>query len=41
MPQQLTYGGFLGTLVGLIACAWVVGFAWAWLYNRLAAQQAP
>jgi len=41
MPQQLTYGGFLGTLVGLIACAWVVGFAWAWLFNRLAAQRAP
>ena len=37
LPQQLTYAGFLGTLVALVVCAWVAGFAWAWLYDRLAA----
>ncbi len=37
LPQQLTYAGFLGTLVVLAVLAWVCAFAWAWLYNRLAA----
>ncbi len=36
IPRDLTYAGFLGTLVVLIVSAWVFGFAWAWLYNRLA-----
>ncbi len=36
IPRELTYAGFLGTLLVLIASAWVFGFAWAWLYNRLA-----
>jgi len=38
LPRQLTYGGFVGTLIVLIVTAWVFGFAWAWLYNRFAAQ---
>ena len=37
LPQQLSYGGFLGTFVVLIVFAWLAAFAWAWLYNRLAA----
>jgi len=37
LPPSLTYGGFLGTLLMLIAGSWVAAFAWAWLYNRLAA----
>jgi len=37
LPQQLTYAGFVGTFVVLIVFAWVIAFAWAWLYNRLAA----
>lgn len=36
LPGELTYGGFVGTFVVLIISAWLVGFAWAWLYNRLA-----
>ena len=36
LPGELTYGGFVGTFIGLILSAWLVGFAWAWLYNRLA-----
>ena len=38
LPRQLTYGGFVGTLIVLIVTAWVFGFAWVWLYNRFAAQ---
>ena len=36
LPGELTYVGFVGTGFVLIVCAWVFGFAWAWLYNRLA-----
>jgi hypothetical protein len=36
LPRELTYGGFVGTFVALVIGAWLVGFAWAWLYNRLA-----
>jgi hypothetical protein len=36
LPGELTYVGFVGTFIGLILGAWLVGFAWAWLYNRLA-----
>ena len=35
LPQQLTYGAFVGTLLVLIVTAWVFAFAWAWLYNRM------
>ena len=36
LPRELTYSGFVGTFIVLIISAWVFGFAWAWLYNRLA-----
>ncbi len=36
LPRQLTYGGFLGTLIVLIISAWGFAFVWARLYNRLA-----
>lgn len=36
LPRQLTYGGFVGTLIVLIISAWGFAFVWAWLYNRLA-----
>ncbi len=36
LPRELTYAGFLGTLLVLIISSWIFGFAWAWLYNRLA-----
>jgi uncharacterized protein DUF5676 len=36
LPRELSYGQFLGTLIVLTTSAWVFGFAWAWLYNRLA-----
>jgi len=37
MPPELTYASFVGTFVVLIVFAWLAAFAWAWLYNRLAA----
>jgi len=35
LPQQLTVGGFVGTLVAILIFVWVFGYAWAWLYNWL------
>jgi len=36
LPEQLSYVGFVGTLITGIVTAWLVGYAWAWLYNWLA-----
>ena len=36
LPRELSYARFLGTLIVLVISAWVFGYAWAWLYNRLA-----
>jgi hypothetical protein len=36
LPRELTPIGFFATLVALVVSAWVLGFCWAWLYNRLA-----
>jgi hypothetical protein len=36
LPRELSYAGFVGTLLALLVSAWLFGFAWAWLYNRLA-----
>ena len=35
VPEQLTVGGFVGTLVAILVFAWIFGCAWAWLYNRM------
>lgn len=35
LPRELSYAGFVGTLVVIIAGVWVFAFAWAWVYNRL------
>ena len=35
LPREISYAGFIGTLVTVIAGVWVVAYAWAWLYNRL------
>jgi 2TM family of unknown function (DUF5676) len=35
LPRELSYAGFVGTLVTVVAGVWVVAYAWAWLYNRL------
>ena len=34
-PRRISVGRFAGTLVTLVVSAWVFGYAWAWLYNRL------
>ena len=36
LPRELTAIGFVGTFIVLVMCSWAFGFAWAWLYNRLA-----
>jgi hypothetical protein len=36
LPQRQSFGTFLGTAVTLVVTAWVIGFLWAWLYNRFA-----
>jgi hypothetical protein len=35
LPQQLSYVGFVGTLITVVVSTWVVGYVWAWLYNWL------
>jgi 2TM family of unknown function (DUF5676) len=35
LPHELRATGFLALLVALVISAWVLGFCWAWLYNRL------
>jgi hypothetical protein len=35
LPRDLTASIFVGTLLMLIVVAWVFGYAWAWLYNRI------
>jgi 2TM family of unknown function (DUF5676) len=35
LPQQLTLGGFVGTLVAILVFVWIFGYAWAWLYNQM------
>ncbi len=36
LPWPLSFGRFLGTFVTLVVSAWLLGYAWAWLYNRFA-----
>lgn len=36
LPRELTYLGFVGTLVTVIVGPWCLGYVWVWLYNRLA-----
>ena len=35
-PRRISAGRFAGTLVTLVVSGWIFGYAWAWLYNRLA-----
>jgi hypothetical protein len=36
LPREFSYADFVGTLIAVVVGAWVVAYAWAWLYNRLA-----
>lgn len=36
LPRELTVSAFVGTFIVLVMFGWIVGFGWAWLYNRLA-----
>jgi 2TM family of unknown function (DUF5676) len=35
LPHKRPATGFVATLVALVVSAWLLGFCWAWLYNRL------
>jgi hypothetical protein len=35
LPPQLSYVGFVGTLITVMVGSWVVGYMWSWLYNWL------
>ena len=35
LPQRASFGAVVGTLAALLVSAWALGYAWAWLYNRL------
>jgi len=37
LPRVVPHEGFIGTFLILVISAWLIGYAWAWLYNRLAA----
>ena len=36
LPREASFGEFVGTAATVVVTAWVFGYAWAWLYNRLA-----
>jgi hypothetical protein len=36
LPRVIPYEGFIVTFIVLVISAWLIGYAWAWLYNRLA-----
>jgi len=35
LPRVMPYEGFMLTFVVLVVSAWLIGYAWAWLYNQL------
>src|SRR3990170_3517373 len=35
LPQRAPLGTVVGTFMALLISAWVLGYAWAWLYNQL------
>jgi hypothetical protein len=36
LPREFSYVDFVGTLIAVVVGVWVVAYAWAALYNRLA-----
>jgi 2TM family of unknown function (DUF5676) len=36
LPREFSYADFVGTLIAVVVSVWVVAYAWAALYNRLA-----
>ncbi len=35
LPRRASFGAVAGTFAALLISAWVLGYAWAWLYNQL------
>jgi hypothetical protein len=36
LPKEFAAGNFIVALVLMVIIAWIFGYVWAWLYNRLA-----
>lgn len=36
LPKDFSFGKSLGLFVTLTATSWILGYVWAWLYNRFA-----
>jgi hypothetical protein len=36
LPRDYSVGEFVSTLLAIIVFVWLFGYAWGWLYNRLA-----
>ena len=36
LPKEFATGNFIVALVLMVITAWIFGYVWAWLYNRLA-----
>jgi 2TM family of unknown function (DUF5676) len=36
LPKEFAAGNFIIALVLMVIIAWIFGYVWAWLYNRLA-----
>ena len=36
IPDRFSFGSFLGVLVATVVLGWIMGYVWAWLYNRFA-----
>lgn len=35
LPNRVSVGNVLGTVLALVLTGWVGGYVWAWLYNKL------
>ena len=36
IPASFSFGDFISTLVIVIITTWIMGYVWAWFYNRFA-----
>ncbi len=36
MPEAFSFGNFVGVFLAVVIFAWILGYLWAWLYNRFA-----
>ena len=34
VPANMSLGSFIGVLVGIVVITWILGYIWAYFYNR-------